>query len=379
MYRKTYVKIDESILKENVKEIINHYDYKYYIGVVKANAYGHGDYVINSLIEGGCNYLAASSLEECLSIRKRNNEIPILCLEPISLEYINMCTENKITITVENIDYFRNLHPESKLKVHIKIDSGMNRLGFKDKNEILEIVNNKNKNIILEGIYTHFATNGVYDKNWDNQLKEFEEITSLIDLNKFEIVHLGRSLTLTSHEMPKYVNGTRLGIIMYGFSSSIPEATGIRKLKKDYIQKKYNISKTTVTNDLNLKCAFTLHSEVMSLRKVKAGSYVGYGTIYKAENDIIIATVPIGFADGFIKQNRGRFIKINDKSYEVIGEIGMDMISVKVDESVRINDEVILYDDIKKNSKELGVSAYTLLTSITNRVPRVYNKTEIKY
>ena len=379
MYRKTYAKVDLDVLKDNIKEIVKSYDYKYYFGIVKANAYGHGDYIINSLIEGGVNYLAASSLEECLSIRKRNSNIPILCLEPIDLEFINVCVDNDITITIENLDYFKSLNPNKKLKFHLKIDSGMNRLGLKDKNEVLEIFNNSNPNLIFEGIYTHFATNGVYDKNWDNQLDRFKEITSLIDLSKIKIVHLGRSLTLVSHKMPSFVNGTRLGIIMYGFNSSISEPTGLRKIKKDLIQSRNNISKTTLTNNLKLKTALTLHSEVISLRKVKKGEFVGYGTIYEAKEDIIVATIPIGFADGFIKQNSGRYIKINDKNYQVIGEIGMDMISVKVDESVKLHNEVILYDDIKRNAKELGISAYMLLTSITNRVPRVYGDVEIKY
>ena len=80
MYRKTYAKIDCDILEDNIKEIKSKYNYKYYIGIVKANAYGHGDYIVNSLIKGGVNYLAASSLEECLSIREKNETIPILCL-----------------------------------------------------------------------------------------------------------------------------------------------------------------------------------------------------------------------------------------------------------------------------------------------------------
>ena len=90
MYRKTYALIDCNVLKNNVKDIVSKYPYKYYIGVVKANAYGHGDYSINSLIDGGINYLAASSLEECLSLREKNSSIPILCLETIAYEFLNL-------------------------------------------------------------------------------------------------------------------------------------------------------------------------------------------------------------------------------------------------------------------------------------------------
>ena len=95
MYRKTYVEVNLDNLKNNVKNIVNYYNnYKYYFGVVKGNCYGHGTtYVINELIESGVNYFAVSSLEEALEVRNINKEIPILCLEPIRIEYINICIE----------------------------------------------------------------------------------------------------------------------------------------------------------------------------------------------------------------------------------------------------------------------------------------------
>ena len=145
MYRKTYVKIENSTLTNNVKKIINKYQkYNYYIGVVKANAYGHGDYIVNDLIKGGINYLAVSSLEEAISIRKYNQEIPILVLEPINIEYINIILENNITITIDSLIYTKKLIEKdfpTKLKVHIKLDTGMNRLGIKDKEEVTTTIN----------------------------------------------------------------------------------------------------------------------------------------------------------------------------------------------------------------------------------------------
>ena len=152
MYRNTYVKIDNNKLKENIKEIKNKYNnYKYYIGVVKANAYGHGDYIINDLISAGINYLAVSSLEEALSIRRYNKEIPILCLEPINIKYLNIILDNNITITVDSLKYTKELIKEkslNNLKVHIKLDTGMNRLGMKDREEVDEVVELLNSNKI---------------------------------------------------------------------------------------------------------------------------------------------------------------------------------------------------------------------------------------
>ena len=316
MYRKTYALIDLEVLKNNVKDIVSKYPYKYYIGVVKANAYGHGDFCVNSLIEGGINYLAASSLEECLSLRERNSHIPILCLEPINYEYLNLCESSNITITIPDMDYFNGLDKNLNLKAHIKIDNGMNRLGFKEKNEVKLVVDGLSEShIVLEGIYTHFATSGMWDKHWDDGLNNFKEITSLIDLSKIPIVHLGRSLTMVQHEMPSFVNGVRLGIIMFGLAQKMNEPTGLRLIKRNHYIKKHGISPVKLSNDLDLKTAFSLHSEIMCIKKVKAGEYISYGANYVADKDILIGIMPIGYADGLSKKNEGLMVKINDKEY----------------------------------------------------------------
>ena len=126
MYRKTYVEVNIDNLKNNVKNIVNYYnDYDYYFGVVKGNCYGHGTTnVINELIESGVNYLAVSSLEEAIEARNINKKIPILCLEPIRIEYVDICIKNNITITVHDYKYAKELinkEVNKKLKIHLKI------------------------------------------------------------------------------------------------------------------------------------------------------------------------------------------------------------------------------------------------------------------
>ena len=138
MYRKTYANIYLNNIKDNVNKIIEKYnDYKYYIGVVKNNAYGHGIESIKYMIKGGINYLAVSSLEEALKVRELDKKIPVLILEPITLDGINIAKENNLTITIDNKEYFNKLlNNKIKIKFHLKIDSGMNRFGLKDKNEL---------------------------------------------------------------------------------------------------------------------------------------------------------------------------------------------------------------------------------------------------
>jgi len=390
MYRNTYVKIDENILKNNVKEIKKKYsNYKYYIGVVKGNCYGHGFYSVNSLIEGGVNYLATSSLEEAIEVRKYNKDIPILCLEPIDSKYIDDILRYKVTVTIDSkrlaSDYSK-LSFKGKLKVHLKLDTGMNRLGMKSNKEVREAISllEENTSIIIEGIYTHMATTGVYDYYFDKQVKKFRELTKEIDLSKIEIVHLGRSLTLVNHPKMDFVNGIRLGIVMYGFNGSIPKRIGFKgfvsEFKRNHFLKKYNVSKTFRQNDLKLKTAFKLYTEVMSLKKVKSGEFVGYGAHFIANKDMLVATLPIGYADGMDKGLK--YVSISGKKYRIIGEVCMDMTMIEVDSNVKLHDKVEIFGDaisVRKASLNRGFNAYHLFISITSRVPRIYqDKTEIK-
>ena len=130
MYRKTNANIYLNNIKDNVNKIIKKYnDYKYYIGVVKADSYGHNGYeVVKSIIDGGCNYLAVSSLDEALEIRE-HFDIPILCLGIINSKYINICEEKNIDVTVTNSDYLKEIK-DKNINIHIKIDTGFGRYGF---------------------------------------------------------------------------------------------------------------------------------------------------------------------------------------------------------------------------------------------------------
>lgn len=384
MYRRTYLEVNCKNLENNIKNIKENYPgYDYYFGVVKANAYGHGGYIINSLIEGGINYLAVSSLEEAIKLREFNQEIPILILEPIHLEYLDKCLKYNLTITVSNMEYFRELltiELPQQLKIHIKIETGMTRLGITSAFDLNEILNKlpENTSLFLEGIYTHFATSGINDKHWDDQLDMFKEITKDINLSSIPIVHMGRSLTLVNHEKIPFCNGTRLGIAMYGMSQNMPVGTGLRaylrNIRNKHNRRKLHISPTTTTNNLSLKTAVTLYSEVTDLHQIHKGSFVGYGALYTADNNMTIATIPVGYADGIPKNIK--HVVINDKMFNVVGEVCMDMIAVKVDNSVKLYDKVTVLGGeklpIKKVAGECGISSYTLFTGITNRVPRVY-------
>lgn len=360
-YNGTYAKVNLINIKENVEKIISKYNkYKYYFGVVKADSYGHFDNkVISAVVKGGVNYLCVSSLKEALKIREKFKNIPILCLGVIEPKYLDVCVKNDITITVVSEEYLdsilngknRNFDSRinlNKLKIHIKLDSGMNRLGIKDEVEFKNVYNKiLNSNLLLEGIFTHICSSSdeYYTKK---QFEKFENMVKLIDLSKVKIIHLANSETLVNYEKIKFVNGCRLGIIMYGF---------------------------TKEKSLNLKSTFSVYSKVVQIKNIKKGESIGYDSLYTAKEDEKIAIVQIGYADGIIRKNTGRYVYIYDKKYAIIGNICMDMLMIKVDDSVKLYDEVIILKDvehIESVAKYIGTIPYEIMCNITKRVERVY-------
>ncbi|MCM1371096.1 MAG: alanine racemase [Clostridium sp.] len=352
MYRNTYAEINLENIEYNVHEIISKYNkFNYYFGVVKADSYGHGALeTVDAIIKGGVNYLVVALLEEALELRTKYHEIPILCLGLIKNEDIEVAIKNNITLSILNINYLNSIDI-SKLKdakIHIKINTGMNRLGVSTMEEFNNIYKILEKNKInIEGIYSHIHT-ASDSMMTNNQFKKFEYITRNIDLMKIKIIHIQASEALTRYEKPKYVNGCRLGIIMYGFNND---------------------------NELKLKSTFKLYSNVIQINTLEKNDTVGYNAEYKASGKEKIAVIPIGYADGIIRKNTGMKVYINNKPYKVIGNVCMDMLFVKIDESVKVFDKVEIIRDkyqIEEMARQLNTIVYEVLCNIGKRVPRIY-------
>lgn len=295
---------------------------------------------------GGANYLAVSSLEEALKIRKITNT-RILVLEPIDTKYIDKAHKNNITLTISSLEYLNKVK-NKEFTCHLKINTGMNRLGIssnKELNEVYKII--KDSNIKLEGIYTHIYKSS--DKILtEKQFKCFESITKDIDLNEFEIIHIPNSETITNYKKKDYVNGCRMGIIMYGFS-----------------------------NNLNLDSVFTLKSRIIEIKHIKREDTVGYDGNYKATKDELIGIVPIGYADGIIRKNTGRYVYINNNRYQIVGNICMDMLFVLIDKNVKLNDEVLIIKDnnhINEIANYLDTINYEVMCDVSSRVERKYTE-----
>lgn len=382
MYRNTYVEVDNSIIESNARLMCETFPHKYNIAVIKGNAYGHGYGIIPALLKGGMNAFAVSKLEEAIEVRKYDKDHPVIMLQPIHKEYLERAMQEDISVCVNDAETFKAIVESGlSLKLQFKVNSGMNRLGFDNREELGKAVNEalSNPNLTVEGIFTHFHSNGLYDVEYAKDRENFRELTKDIDLEKIPMVHVDRTQTVFLHEMPEYANGARIGISLFGFTTIYPYSNSwkgkLRKLQRDFENKKKGVEPCKPLKNYDVKQAFSLYTEVIQINKVKPGSYVGYGLLHKAEKTEYIAVIDIGYADGIGRKRYQTKVSINGKKYPIIGEVGMGMCEVLVDESVKKYDKVtVLGGEIPISSitRHIGTTMYELLTNIDTQIPRVY-------
>lgn len=348
----SYVQIDLTKLKNNARAILSKYpQYENYIAVVKGDCYGHSMQAVKALYEGGINYFAVSSLEEAEDFRKILPDVSLLYLEPVDKDRLDEAKEMKLTLGISDMEHLKmvlSYKTDYSFKLHLQIDAGFNRLGFNDKEEIKQAVDMINASQhYLQGIYQHFATAGIFDVHYDNQIRRFKELTSLIDLSKIPMVHMGSGVALLGHPKIDIANTTRMGLVMYGYNIG-PQSYGggiknkLRQMRDDRNRKKYNLTPTITDVQLDLAPAMEYKCRILQLKKVKALDFVGYGASYQAPSDITLAVLPVGYNNGIGHANCNRMVQIGDKLYPVVGEIGMNMCTVKVDDDVKLTDEVTL-------------------------------------
>ena len=377
---KSNVIVDLSNIGHNARVITNTYkDYKYYMAVLKGNAYGHGMKVVNKIIENGFNYIAVFSIKEALEIREYNKDIPILLLCPILIEELDIAKKNNLTITVNDINYLKELvKHDYKLKIHLKLDTGMNRLGFKDKAEVVYAVNSiKESNYILEGIYSHFSTIGLFDPYYDRQVRKFKELTSLLDLNEIPMIHFSSSVILLTHKKLECVNTLRCGILLYGYNvcpfiSNKGLKNKLRNIRNRYYQKKYKLSKLTTNITIDVKPSMKFVTRILQIKNIRAGETIGYGA-YQAKENMKIAILPIGYSNGIGKGKR--YVLINGNKYYSVGEIAMNMMAVAIDDRVSIDDEVLVLGE----NLTLGQVSEFNNASLSETLINIGNNNTIEY
>jgi alanine racemase len=364
-YRDTWAEIDLDAIYYNVSQLKNFLQNDIRImAVVKANAYGHGDVqVAKTALEAGASYLAVAFLDEALALRKKGVTAPILVLGACRPSDINIAAKHRITLTVfqpEWIEQAANVYSETvPVLFHLKMDTGMGRLGVREETETKRIIEQIDRHpyFSLEGAYTHFATadeinTDYFSFQYDNFLRMLEWLPY-----KPPMIHCGNSATALRFP-DKVFNMVRFGISMYGLSPS--------PAIKQYLP-------------YELKEAFSLHSRLVHVKKLKPGEKVSYGATYTAETEQWVGTIPIGYADGWLRKLQNFHVLVNGEKAPIIGRICMDQLMVRLPKQLpvgtkvtligRQGDEYISVDDV---AQYLGTISYEVPCTISYRVPRIF-------
>jgi alanine racemase len=365
--RPTFVEVDLAKARHNFQVMKENLGDTKILCVVKGNAYGHGSVRMSQLFqELGADYLGVAIPEEGVELRRAGITIPILVLSAIADKQIPVCLQYDLTITAPSDEKLKEIDMAAEVfgkqaKVHLKIDTGMSRIGvnYQRVHKFFPLMKSL-KNVHFEGLFSHFAlADEEHDFNHE-QLRRFNEAHDAFKKEgfRFDIVHLSNSGGALFHEAARF-DMVRLGMILYGLFEGID-----------------------IPSHIDLRPVMTWKTEVVYFKFLEKGSGVGYGHNYVAKEDTRIVTLPVGYADGYQRAMgpKGKVI-INDTLYPIAGRICMDQMMIDIGRHGEAykGDEVILVGSSKSHtitffdiSKWSNTSIYELMCQISYRVPRIY-------
>ncbi|MZQ83717.1 alanine racemase [Paenibacillus sp. 5J-6] len=368
-YRPTWVEISLDALRSNIEgfQKILPAGMKQ-MAVVKADAYGHGAVEVSKeVLAAGVDYLGVAFFDEALELRNAGITAPILVLGYTPPEGVERARELDVTIAVYSYDVLKELQAQQqkkKLKIHIKLDTGMGRLGLHTEADAIPFIEQALTlpNVEVEGLFTHYANADEVDKSYTlEQYRRFERIVSYFTDKgvKFPYIHAGNSAAAIDLPGLTY-SMVRLGISMYGLYPS-----------RDVDQTK-----------IALKPVLSLKTGIVHLKTLPPDSGVSYGTIYHTKGEEQIGTLPIGYADGYSRMLSGKAeVLVRGKRVPVVGRICMDqcMINVSDVKDVQSLDEVVLIGEqdgqritAEDIADQLDTVNYEVICMISHRVARVY-------
>ena len=360
--RPTYLEVNLPQLRKNVEAIRAHVQPAKVMPMIKANAYGHGVDGVAPFLEPYVDYFGVAVLEEGIHLRELGITKRILVAGGILPEQVPVFAEHDLTLTgssIELLDAAEDISRSSgkRIKIHLKIDTGMERVGVHEY-EAEPFIEHalKLKHVDIEGIYTHFANSEDADLVHARlQLERFQEVLNIYDKRSVPhppLRHMANSAAIL--QFPEsYFDLVRPGLITYGvYPSGVAESVEIAP-------------------------ALTWRSRVAYSKITKPGRPVSYGSLWQAEAETRLVTIPCGYADGYFRRmtNRAEVI-VNQKKYPQVGRICMDQFMVNVgSDNAQVGDEVVLLGNgisAHHLAEWMGTNEYEVLTSISARVPRVY-------
>ncbi len=368
--RPVWAEIDLDKLKNNMREIRRISKSKEVIAVVKGNAYGHGAIDIAPiLLKNGASSLAVAVLSEALELRKAKIDCPIMILGYTSPSLGDILIDNNIEQTIYSYKDAYELSKLARIKnktlnIHIALDTGMGRLGFLPKDDSIEEICKINQlpNINIKAIFSHFSDADESDKEYTLfQIKRFKWFIDKLKERNIEIPlkHVANSASIIDLE-DIHLDGVRPGIIIYGYYPS------------HYV----------LEEKLKLEPVMSLKTNIVHIKTLPKGEYIGYGRTFITKRESVIATLPVGYGDGYnrLLSNKGKVI-INNQFAPIVGRICMDQCMVDVTDikDAKIGDPVTIMgssNDLSYTAediaKEIGTISYEVVCNISKRVPRVY-------
>lgn len=369
-YLRTYVKVDLNAIEHNINEVRKLIDNNVKVmAVIKADGYGHGAAVIGNFLKEKVDYFGVATIEEAIELRKNNIDIPILILGYTSYKQYEDLIKYDITQTVYNLEMVEKLEECAArfnhiAKIHIALETGMNRIGFEPNERSIENIKKimKMDNIFVEGMFTHFSCADERDKSYAKiQMKKYDEFIGKLENNNINIPikHMCNSAGIMEFDNHRF-EMVRSGIITYGLYPS------------DEVNK----------SALKLKSALEWKAHVINISEVSEGCGVSYGKTYVTKGNTRIATISVGYADGYMRglSSKGKVL-IHGQYAPIIGRICMDQMMVDIThiENVQIEDEVTLVGTDRENkitAEELAEIAgsfnYEFVCGIGKRVTRTY-------
>lgn len=362
LHRPTVAKVDLEAIQANIDKIQRHLPKKVKTyAVVKANAYGHGAVAVSKAVEDQVDGYCVSNLDEALELRQAGIDKEILILGVILASELQLAIKHQLTITVASLEWLELAKKESvdfsQLHVHVKVDSGMGRIGVRSLAEANQLISAlSDMGVQLDGIFTHFATADESDHTmFDKQLTFFKQLVSQLD-KKPALVHASNSATSLWHSETIF-NAIRLGIVIYGLNPS--------------------------GNSLSLPCplkeALSLESRLVHVKQIQAGDSVGYGASYVAAEPEYVGTLPIGYADGWTRNMQGFKVLVEGEFCDIIGRVSMDQLTIRLTKAYPIGTKVTL---IGQQGKQVitatdvadyrGTINYEVLCLLSDRIPREY-------
>lgn len=361
MYRPTKAIINMEAIRNNLKAFQEKAGDAQVIAVVKADGYGHGAQEVASLaIESGVRLLAVATPDEALALRQSGIKSDILVMGAVPASFLSVAQHENIIVTAISLEWIGKARQAAAstppLRVHLKVDTGMGRLGIQPEEAQAAVAALASENFSFEGIFTHFAAADEQDTSlFEQQTERMNQV--LKHIPDGVMVHVSNSAAASMHP-PVACDAVRIGISLYGIAPS------------PFVGQHSPIA---------LEPALSLETEIVHVKKVQPGATISYGATYRSAGEEWIATLPIGYADGMLRALQGQEVLVRGERVPIVGRICMDQCMIRLNEELPVGEKVQLIGQQGENTvlidewaEKMGTIPYEVPCILTKRVPRIY-------